>query len=294
MVPGRKENETLEIFVIQSAGKASNSVFELIVSTAASVGATAVRDDSRLGDISEHINEKIQQASLVIADISYANPNVMYEIGIATALKKPIILIAQHSRSIPLDLIKYQIFVFGSITPREFVENLSEIVKTALKNPQVYLLAARLPDKQKKRSVFISYSHVDRPYMERLLVHLKPLEKEGLIDLWVDTRLKAGDLWKKQIENALENANVAILLVSADYLASDFIINNELPPLLLKAEQRGTRIIPLVIKPCRFARDHNLNHFQAVNDPTEALIKLTEAERETYYDSVANAVEKST
>jgi len=92
-------------------------------------------------------------------------------------------------------------------------------------------------------------------------VHLKPLERDGLIDLWVDTRLRPGDRWKKEISAALERAQVAILLISADFLASDFITNDELPPILTAAEQKGTRIIPIILKPCRFARDKNLRHF---------------------------------
>src|SRR6218665_3206938 len=91
----------------------------------------------------------------------------------------------------------------------------------------------------KGNHIFISYSHKDAEYLERLLVHLKPLERDGLIDTWVDTRLLAGDRWKKEIDAALKKARVAVLLVSADFLASDFIINNELPPLLKAAEEQG-------------------------------------------------------
>lgn len=86
---------------------------------------------------------------------------------------------------------------------------------------------------------------------------------------------------------------MAILLVSADFLASDFITDNELPPLLKNAEEKGTRILPLIVKPCRFARDKNLRHFQAVNDPKHSLALLRQGDQEVLYDQVAAEVERS-
>jgi len=114
------------------------------------------------------------------------------------------------------------------------------------------------------KRVFISYSHRDSAFLDRLMVHLKPLQRQGVLDPWVDTRLLAGERWKREIEKALKSARVAVLLISADFLASDFIIENELPPLLHAAEEKGTLIIPVILKPCRFTRDPHLREFQSV------------------------------
>jgi hypothetical protein len=71
-------------------------------------------------------------------------------------------------------------------------------------------------------------------------VHLKPVEREGIIDLWDDTKIAAGVQWKEASMDAFEAARVAVLLVSADFLASDFISEHELPTLLAQAkEERG-------------------------------------------------------
>ena len=78
--------------------------------------------------------------------------------------------------------------------------------------------------------VFISYSHQDKDCLEYLLVWLKPLEL--LIDTWVDTKLRSGQLWREEIEKALNAAKAAILLISASFWASDFIAKYELPTLL--------------------------------------------------------------
>ena len=75
-------------------------------------------------------------------------------------------------------------------------------------------------------------------------------------------------------------------------MASDFIVDNELPPLLAKAESQGTRIVPVILKPCRFAR-HNLGRFQAINAPSNPMISMNEGEQEFVYDQVAELVEKS-
>ena len=285
-----------QIFVIQSFSKATEGVFDLIASAAAKANASVYRADSiSAGDsITENIHRAIQDSPLLIADITDANPHVMYEVGLAQAQKKPLILIAANSRAIPFDLAGIRVLIYDLVKPMESIERLSLFIQQAIKEPEPYVFefVSLSEERKTKPNVFISYSHSDKQYLDRLLVHLKPLEKEGLIDLWVDARLRAGDRWKKEIENALSKATVAILLVSADFLASDFITNNELPPILRNAEEQGTRVIPLIVKPCRFTRDANLRHFQAINDPSESMIHLNTGQQETYYDSVAAEVEK--
>jgi len=109
-------------------------------------------------------------------------------------------------------------------------------------------------------TVVISYSHKNGRWLERLLVHLKPLEQINQVDLWSDRRLKVGDDWKQEIEGALARANVAILLVSAGFLASDFIASVELPSLPQSAEKRKCKVIPIIIGPCRFSSIQNRSH----------------------------------
>ncbi|MCI2230460.1 TIR domain-containing protein [Polaribacter sp. MSW13] len=130
-----------------------------------------------------------------------------------------------------------------------------------------------------KNQIFISYSHEDRIWLEKVQIHLKALEHEEYnFDLWDDTKIKTGDKWKQEIEKALEKASIAILLISANFLASDFIKNDELPTLLRNAELKGTRILPVIIKPCIFSRIKNLSTFQALNNPEKALSDLTDSE----------------
>lgn len=283
------------IFVSQTYSEADDRLFQIISSAVALAGARAIRSDDAPHDkdIMSGIQEMIQNASLVIADVTDANPSVMYEVGHAQAYGKPLILLADSSRSVPFDLAGLRVIIYDLQSPSEIVSRLGKVIADAVKKPDDFQLKALSAERNKLQRIFISYCHHDSEYIDRLLVHLKPLEKEGLIELWTDKKLHPGDRWKKEIEMALHRANVAVLLISADFLASDFIINNELPPLLRNAEDKGTRIIPLILKPCRFSREANLRQFHAINDPQKPLIQLAEGEREKFYDSVASEIERS-
>jgi len=138
-------------------------------------------------------------------------------------------------------------------------------------------------------TVFISYSHKDRRWLERLQVNLKPLIREGRIDLWDDTRIRPGDQWRQEIERALDAAGIAVMLVSADFLASAFIQDREIPALLQAAEQRGTRILPVILGHCLFS-DSPLGRFQAFNSPDNPLAGFTEPEQERVLHDLALAL----
>ncbi|HEY7358702.1 MAG TPA: TIR domain-containing protein [Ktedonobacterales bacterium] len=134
-----------------------------------------------------------------------------------------------------------------------------------------------------RSNVFISYSHRDKDYLDRLHVFLKPWLQDKHIEVWDDTRLKPGDHWEEAIARALASARVAVLLVSPDFLASDFITQNELPPLLDAAERAGAVILPVILMPCLFRRT-KLSRFQTVNDPAKPLSLMPSSERDVIWE----------
>ncbi len=123
----------------------------------------------------------------------------------------------------------------------------------------------------RRDQIFVSYSHADAKHLKRLLVHFKPFENKSSLEIWSDEKIRPGQQWRQEIENALRKTAVAILLVSADFLASDFIKNEELPHLLDAAKSEGVNILCFIIGPCSFDST-SLSRYQAANDPAKPLI----------------------
>ena len=250
-------------------------------------------DQLRSGtSIVDTIRDWIRGADLIIADLSGGSPNVMWETGFAQASGKTVLLLSEDASHVPFDLRDRHIVIYQPHAPvsslaARLVEALVDVLREPTEKPP------KRPPKglPRRRRVFISYSHEDQAFLHRILVHLRPLERDGLLDLWSDTNIKAGDRWRDEIRRALNGARIAVLLISADFLASDFIVTNELPPLLAAAEEKGARIIPVIVKASRFLRDDKLARFQALNDPKEPLIRMNEADREDLYARLAESIE---
>ena len=128
--------------------------------------------------------------------------------------------------------------------------------------------------------VFVAYSRLDAAWLVRVRVHLKPLAREGRIELWDDTRIKAGQRWREEICTALARAQVAVLLISADFYHSDFVTENELPPLLEAEEERGLVILCVHVGPSRFDRDPVSPKYQSINSPERSITEISKARRE--------------
>lgn len=143
-----------------------------------------------------------------------------------------------------------------------------------------------------RNQIFISYSHKDSEWLDKLKTHLKPLERNHSISMWDDTKILAGSKWKIEIQNALKTAKVAILLVSPDFLASDFIANHELPHLLNAAEKEGLTIIWIAVRPSLYAKTE-LAEFQSVNNPSMPLSSLTRSKVDKILVQIAEQVEKA-
>jgi hypothetical protein len=99
-------------------------------------------------------------------------------------------------------------------------------------------------------AVFISYSHLDEPWKDRLVKHLGVAEKQGLLRTWNDRDLLGGDDWFAEIIKAIELGSVAVLLVSHNSLTSGFILNEEVPRMLARHKLQAARFYPIVVEYC--------------------------------------------
>jgi Leucine-rich repeat (LRR) protein len=160
------------------------------------------------------------------------------------------------------------------------------------KTTQSLLSSSAASTNANKKSIFISYSHKDQEWLSEILTPLKALDYENLdIKAWDDTKLKAGEEWDKEIDESLKNADIAVLLVSNNFLASSYIRKKELPQILENVVARGAMVIPIIARLCRYAQSP-LGKYQTLNSPNTPLNKLTEYERDKVYYDLCERIEE--
>lgn len=142
--------------------------------------------------------------------------------------------------------------------------------------------------------VFISYSHKDEEFKNELGTMLAGLQRRGIVDAWEDRRIEAGDEWNQSIQDAMNECDLAILLVSADYLASRFIQEDEQPRLLQRRQDLQLRVIPIIVRPCPWQSEAVLKDLQALprdNKPVITFSKTTGA-RDQVWTDIATVIEE--
>jgi formylglycine-generating enzyme required for sulfatase activity len=141
-----------------------------------------------------------------------------------------------------------------------------------------------------RHQLFISYSRADREWVDRLKAMLGPLLRGEDLQLWDDSQIVPGARWKEEIVSALARAKVALLLVSPDFLNSDFIHKEELPPILQAAEEKGLVLLWVKLRPCLVHRTP-IHAYQAALDPARPLVALAPWEQEAALETVAQCIE---
>ncbi len=97
--------------------------------------------------------------------------------------------------------------------------------------------------------VFCCYAHKDAPLLESLKAHLTLLQRQGLISLWADTNISPGSEWEKEVEKHLNTAHIILLLVSSDFMASDYCYSKEMMRAIARHDRGEARVIPIIARP---------------------------------------------
>ncbi|WP_157271717.1 toll/interleukin-1 receptor domain-containing protein [Azohydromonas aeria] len=134
--------------------------------------------------------------------------------------------------------------------------------------------------------VFISYSHKDENLKNLVCSQLSVVED---LLIWDDRKIEAGDDWLNEIEKQLATCDVALLLVSSDFLNSIFIKNKEVPP-LFQRQRNGVRIIPIILRPCAWKHLDWLQRLQAWPKDGRSLSGMSDHEKESVVSDVASQI----
>lgn len=143
-----------------------------------------------------------------------------------------------------------------------------------------------------KKSVFISYSHKDEDWKNRLVTHLKVIESASNLTIWDDRKIEIGDDWLPEIEKQLNLANISILLISADFLTSNFIKRKEIPIILKRRKKEGLVVIPFILKPCSWQRISWLSKILVLPQDGRPLIQGNEFEIESDFSILSDVIFK--
>jgi small GTP-binding protein len=142
--------------------------------------------------------------------------------------------------------------------------------------------------------IFISYSHQDETFKDELVTMLKALQRRGIVDTWEDRLIEGGDEWNKSIQEAMDDCDLALLLVSSDYLASRFIQEHEQPKLLRRREEMKVRVVPVIVRPCPWQSEPILKDLQALPRDNKAIITFPKdtGARDQAWADIATVIEK--
>ncbi|UCF94036.1 MAG: toll/interleukin-1 receptor domain-containing protein [Desulfobacterales bacterium] len=135
--------------------------------------------------------------------------------------------------------------------------------------------------------VFISYSHKDEELREELENHLKALQRQAVIKAWHDREISAGSEWEEQIRSNIQRAQIILLLVSPDFLASDYCWNIEVTHALERYRNKEAAVVPVILRPCDW-ESTPLGKLQAV--PKNALPVTSWQNRDEAFLDIAKAI----
>jgi tetratricopeptide (TPR) repeat protein len=146
-----------------------------------------------------------------------------------------------------------------------------------------------MPNSSNPVEIFYSYAHKDETFRSKLETHLSLLQRQGLVTAWHDRHILPGADWAQAIDEHLERASVILLLISADFLASDYCYGIEMQRALERHQANEARVIPILLRPVDW-KDAPFAHLQAL--PTDAKPISTWRNRDAALTDVAAGIRR--
>lgn len=158
-----------------------------------------------------------------------------------------------------------------------------------------------------RNQIFISYSRQDEKLFQEFCMHLKPWQDRGIVTVWTDQRLQASQDWHSEIQQAIASAAVAVLLISPAFMASAYIRQYEIPPLLQAAETGELCLAPLYLRPSQVTdedyafvvRRHSgepkrvkLSDYHSLNRPEQTPAGMRQPQRDKLFASAAQQLKQ--
>ena len=134
---------------------------------------------------------------------------------------------------------------------------------------------------------FCSYAHEDDRFRENLVKHLSLLRRQGLIQVWHDRLLHPGDRWAEEIDKNLDLAELVVLLISADFMESDYCFGVEMRRALERHESGEAKVMPVLVRPCDWECDE-LSSLHVL--PTDAKPVSSWSNRDAAWTDVAAGI----
>jgi O-acetyl-ADP-ribose deacetylase (regulator of RNase III) len=297
-----------EGIALDAAKKIPAELGTVVVTTAGKLPAHYVfhvitRSPPKSAPLPDDALQKATERCLQLMDVLGVNSIAFPALGagyVGVQLDK---VAAQMARAIAATLLKCErqlevsIYLFddrGLMSEMDFI-------------PFIARFAARVPDfddhktdtrdssveaESTRNQVFISYSHKNKDWLDRLQTMLTPLVRKNALGIWDDQQIEAGSKWRDEITKALSSAKVAVLLVSPEFLGSDFIYKHELPPLLAAAQHKGLVVLWVCLSACLY-QETEIEAYQAAHDVGKPLDSLAPHEQNAALVRICQEIKKA-
>lgn len=139
--------------------------------------------------------------------------------------------------------------------------------------------------------LFVSYSHADKQWLEKILKFLKPYFPADRLVVWSDRAIHPGCKWQGAVDDALARTRLAVLLVSPDFLVSAFILERELPAFLAADQRREYVLLPILLTACPYRRSV-IGHYQFLHDTKTPLDRMPKPQRNAELVSICDKIDE--